>query len=129
MIGSDQVLAFAGEVWGKPENAAIARHQLRRLSGRSHELVTAFAVVVPGGETILEHVETRLQLHALTPEEIAGYVATGEWEGCAGGYRVEGRGLALFERIDGDWTNVLGLPVPRLLTILRRFGIRPLEGG
>jgi septum formation protein len=127
VIGSDQVLAFGGEVWGKPATAGVARHQLRRLSGRSHSLISAVAVIAPGREAIVEHEETRLRFHHLTEQEIAAYVALGEWEGCAGGYRVEGRGLALFERIEGDWTNVLGLPMPRLLAILRGFGVRPLE--
>ena len=70
---------------------------------------------------------TRLEVRRLESAEIEAYLATGEWRGCAGGYRVEGRGLALFERIDGDWTNVLGLPMPLLLGELRRRGV-PLFG-
>lgn len=126
VIGSDQVLAFAGEVWGKPRNAAVARHQLRRLSGRTHSLLTGLAILAPERPPVVEHVVTRLQMFSLDEDEIENYVRTGEWEGCAGGYRVEGRGIALFAAIEGDWTNVLGLPMHLLMRRLRALGVRPL---
>ncbi len=126
VIGADQVLALGGRALGKPADEAEARAQLGEMAGRSHALVSGVAVLGPGG-TVVGNEETRLTVRALRPEEIEAYLATGEWQGCAGGYRVEARGLALFERIDGDWTNVLGLPMPLLLGELRRRGV-PLFG-
>lgn len=123
VVGADQLLAFEGEAWGKPEDEAQALSQLSRLCGRTHALVTAVAVVAPGREAWVAHEESRLTVRALDEAERRAYVATGEWRGCAGGYRLEGRGLALFERIEGDHTNILGLPMPLLLTRLRALGI------
>lgn len=123
VVGADQVLDLDGESLGKPPDARAAFEQIRRLVGRPHELVTALAVVVPGDAPIVEHEVSRLTVRPLSDDEVRAYVATGEWQGCAGGYRLEGRGLALFERVEGDHTNVLGLPMPRLLTILRRLGV------
>jgi len=122
VVGADQVLVLGGRALGKPADEAEARAQLRSMGGATHALVTGVAVVGPGG-TFQGHEETRLTVRALAAAEIDAYLATGEWRGCAGGYRVEGRGLALFERIDGDWTNVLGLPMPLLLGELRRRGV------
>jgi septum formation protein len=122
VVGADQVLAFEGEAWGKPADEAQALEQLARLCGRTHALVTAVSVLSPG-DSWCGVAESRLTVRALSADERRAYVATGEWEGCAGGYRLEGRGLALFERIEGDHTNVLGLPMPLLLTRLRALGV------
>lgn len=123
VVGADQVMTFDGMSFGKPADEEEARRQLTRMAGRSHSLITGVATFGPGGESWIAHEETRLHVRSLTPAEINAYVATGEWRGCAGGYRVEGRGLALFSRIDGDWTNVLGLPMPLLLGRLRDLGV------
>ena len=125
VIGADQVVAFEGEIWGKPKDDEEARAKLERLSDTTHELITGLAIVF--GETrVVEYDVTRMTLYRLDPAEIRRYVATGEWEGCAGGYRVEGRGRALFSRIEGDWSNVLGLPMLRLIRILRELGVELL---
>lgn len=123
VVGADQVLELDGRPFGKPADEAEALAGLRRLAGRAHALVTGLAVLAPGAPPIVEEERTVLHVRALADDELRRYVATGEWRGCAGGYRVEGRGLALFERIEGDHTNVLGLPVPRLLGHLRRLGV------
>ena len=123
VVGADQVLDLDGRPFGKPADEAEALDGLRRLAGRAHSLVTGLAVVAPGAPPLVEEERTVLHVRALSEDEARRYVATGEWRGCAGGYRVEGRGLALFERIDGDWTNVLGIPMPRLLGHLRRLGV------
>lgn len=123
VVGADQVLELDGRPFGKPADEGEALAGLRRLSGRAHSLVTGLAVLAPGAAPIVEEERTVLHVRALTDDELHRYVSTGEWQGCAGGYRVEGRGLALFERIEGDYTNVLGLPMPRLLGHLRRLGV------
>lgn len=127
VVGADQVLAFEGEIWGKADSAAQARRQLTRLSGKTHSLICGLAILAPGVE-VLDDDESRLTMHALSEREIDAYIATNEWQGCAGGYQIEHRGLALFSRVDGDYTNVLGLPMLKLLSHLRTLGVRPLEG-
>ncbi len=132
VIGADQVCELDGELLGKPDNAHSARKQLEKLSGQTHRLVTGVTVfgVQPtrGGVRRVEGFsdETRLTMRALSDRELDAYVKTGEWRGCAGSYRLEGRGIHLMERIKGDYFNVLGLPLVPLLKVLRRFGINPL---
>lgn len=128
VIGADQVLSIDGLVLGKPADAAAARAQLARLVGRQHALVTGLCVVSPNGMVQVTSERTTLTVRALTEAELDAYVATGEWQGCAGSYRVEGQGIGLFERLDGDWTNVLGLPMPALLSRLRALGVPLFQG-
>lgn len=123
VIGSDQLVSLDGRALGKPPDAAAARAQLMAMRGRTHEILTA--VCVAGPAFLESEVDAaRLTVLPLTDDEVAGYVATGEWQGCAGGYRVEGRGQALFARIDGDRAAIQGLPMQRLLRILREAGLR-----
>ena len=126
VVGADQVLVADGLALGKPPDEAAALAQLRRLAGRTHALVTGLAIVAPGRPPIVEDEETRITFRALDDSELAAYVATGEWRGCAGSYRLEGRGILLVERVEGDHTNVLGLPLPRLLGHLRALGVKLL---
>lgn len=123
VIGSDQLVSIDGVALGKPEDRAAARAQLKRLSGRKHEIVTGVCVIGPQISNV--HVEvTTLRLYPLGDEEVEAYLDLGEWEGCAGGYRVEGRGQALFSEIEGDRTNVQGLPMVALVRMLRNVGYR-----
>lgn len=123
VIGCDQLVAIDGEALGKPVDRDAARAQLRRLSGRAHDIVTGLGLL---GEGIHEvHVEiTRMALYPLGEDELERYLDLREWEGCAGGYRVESAGQALFSSIDGDRTNVQGLPMVRLVALLRKHGWR-----
>lgn len=122
VLGADQVLSIDGLVFGKPANASAAREQLERLNGRSHRLITGVCLIHPTTGAESWNVVTTMHVRALTPDELGRYVQTNEWEGCAGGYRVEARGGALFEAIEGDYTNVLGLPMPSVLGRLRALG-------
>ena len=123
VVGADQVCDLDGACLGKPADAAAARAQLASLRGRSHRLVTGLCVLAPGRAPILRLEATTLLVRAITDEELDRYVGTDEWRGCAGGYRVEGGGGALLERIDGDFFNVIGLPLFPLVTILRELGV------
>lgn len=123
VVGADQVCDLDGACLGKPADAAAARAQLASLRGRSHRLVTGLCVIAPARAPILRLETTTLLVRAITDEELDRYVATDEWQGCAGGYRVEGGGGALLERIDGDFFNVIGLPLFPLVTILRELGV------
>lgn len=122
VLGADQLVELDGVALGKPPDATAALEQLRALSGRAHRIVTAVCLVGPGVD--LEEVDVvGMRLFALSEDELRRYVATGEWQGCAGGYRVEGRGQALFEDIKGDRTSVQGLPMLRVVRMLRRAGV------
>jgi septum formation protein len=129
VIGADQIVHLDGRALSKPRDAADHRDMLRAMRGRTHDLVTAVCLArgTEGGAEAVEAFEERSRLAmrgALSDGEIDAYVALGEARSCGGGYRVDGVGLQLFERVEGDWTNVVGLPVPRLLTALRRVGWR-----
>ena len=124
VIGADQVVTDGVSAWGKPSDPADHRRQLLAMRGKSHELVTGFCVVGPGiDESGVER--TRMFVRADIDEgEVDAYVASGEGRECAGGYAVEGAGAFLFERIEGDWFNVIGLPLLRVMTALRAHGWR-----
>lgn len=123
VIGADQLVSLDGQALGKPADEAAAFAQLRSLAGRTHEILTGVCVMGPG-YFVTEVDVARLQVRALSDDEVRGYVATGEWQGCAGGYRVEGRGQALFARIDGDRTSIQGLPMQRVVALLSEAGLR-----
>ena len=123
VIGADQLVSVSGHVLGKPANAAAARIQLKQLRGKTHEIVTGLCVVGPA--FLVNEIDVAMMtVVPLTDAEIDGYVATNEWQGCSGGYRVEGRGQAIFSRIEGDRTAIQGLPMQRVVRILREAGIR-----
>ncbi len=121
VVGSDQVLALEGRAFGKPRDRAEARDQLARLAGKTHELVTGVALVGPG-RTDVRHDVARLTMRSLTSAQIDRYVDSAEWRGCAGGYRIEGRGILLFDAVEGDWTGIQGLPMLLVGRLLREAG-------
>jgi septum formation protein len=117
VLGADTVVALDGEPLGKPRDAAQAREYLGRLAGRRHEVVGGIALV-RGGVVVAEAVVvTAVDFRAVEPERLDWYVATGEWEGRAGGYAIQGKGAALVAGIEGDYLNVVGLPLARLLDL------------
>ena len=124
IVGSDQIATIDGVILGKPGIAVRAEEQLARLAGRTHALVTAIAVVHPGG--VLAHLDiTRLSMRALGAEAIARYVAADAPLDCAGSYRLEARGIALFSRIESaDHTAIVGLPLIALTEMLASLGFR-----
>ncbi|MEW5743304.1 MAG: Maf family protein [Myxococcota bacterium] len=123
VIGADQLVSLEGKTLGKPPDEYAAGKQLRALSGKTHDIYTALCVVGPA--FLVNEVDAaRLSVVPLTDDDVAGYVATGEWKGCAGGYRVEGRGQALFARIEGDRTAIQGLPMQRVVRVLREAGLK-----
>ncbi len=127
VVGADQVVydpTCPSEHWGKPRDPAAALARLRACVGRSHVLLTGM-VVWSGGRETSTTVSTVMHVRPdLTDAELQAYVRTGEGLGCAGGYAAEGRGAFLFDRIEGDWTNVLGLPFAALMSELREHGWR-----
>ncbi len=122
VLGADQLAEVDGRVLGKPVSRDAARTQLASLLGRAHRLLTAVALVGGGEEQLAVDVVT-LRFHALGADELERYLDTGEWQGCAGGYRIEGRGQALVAELDGDRTSVQGLPMLPVVRMLRTRGV------
>jgi septum formation protein len=125
VIGADQMLAVEGETLDKPRNVAEARAHLERLRGRTHELITA-AVVAREGGVIWRHIDApRLKMRAFSDAFLAEYLERAG-EGAltsVGAYQLEGLGGQLFERVEGDYFSVLGLPLLSLLAFLREHGV------
>ncbi|MCB0827418.1 MAG: septum formation protein Maf [Solirubrobacterales bacterium] len=112
VVGCDTDVVVEDHLIGKPEDEVRAREYLAQLSGRIHRVISGLAVVGPGGDQVRSGVEqTRVRFKSLTPGDIDRYLATGEWQGRAGGYAIQGRGSVLVDRVEGDVANVIGLPV------------------
>ncbi len=121
VVGVDTVVVLDGVLYGKPDDAAEARATLERLSGRVHEVISGIAVVDGDeAEPVVRtaHATTRVRFRELDSATLDWYGATGEWRERAGGYAIQGRGAALVAGIEGDYLNVVGLPVPALLELL-----------
>src|SRR4051812_41862760 len=116
VLGCDTLVATELEIWGKPPNADAARETLRRLSGRTHDVVSGLALV-QAGDVRAATETTKVTFRELDDATIDWYLATGEWEGRAGGYAIQRRGAVLVKRIEGDYLNVVGLPVGALLDL------------
>jgi septum formation protein len=120
VIGADTIVVARGIRMGKPDTPAQAAEMLSRLQGRTHEVWTGVAVVRGDeGRTAAEC--TRVQFARMTPQEIQAYVATGEPLDKAGAYGIQGRGAMFVRRIEGDYFNVVGLPLQRLRLVLAEF--------
>jgi septum formation protein len=117
VLGVDTAVVLDGRVFGKPQDAAEAERMLEDLSGTTHVVVSGLCLLTPGWEEV-EHEATRVSFRPLTPRELGVYVGTGEWEGRAGGYAIQGHGAALVRGIEGDYFNVVGLPVALLIRLL-----------
>ncbi|HEX4365074.1 MAG TPA: nucleoside triphosphate pyrophosphatase [Solirubrobacteraceae bacterium] len=116
VLGVDTVVVLDGEIFGKPPSEAAARSTLRRLSGRTHEVISGIALLDPANPQVAHEV-TKVSFRELGDGDIERYVRTGEWSGRAGGYAIQGRGAGLVRRIMGDYLNVVGLPVGKLLDL------------
>lgn len=128
VIGGDQVLAFGDVIMSKPESMEAARRQLLDLSGKSHTLHTSVAVATNGETIWADTTVAILTIRKLSPEFIGRYLAAAGEEvlSSVGAYQIESIGVQLFEKIDGDYFSILGLPLIPLLDTLRREGV--IEG-
>ena len=116
VLGVDTVVSLDGRIYGKPADRAAARRTLGALSGRSH-VVTSGVCLVEDGRSRSALSATRVSFRALDERLIDWYLGTEEWRERAGGYAIQGRGAALVEAVDGDYLNVVGLPVATLLEL------------
>ena len=123
-LGADTLVAVDGDILGKPRDAAQAREYVARLAGRTHQVVGAIALAREGELTDTAVAITQVHFRPAGPATLDWYVATGEWQGRAGGYAIQGLGATLVEGIEGDYLNVVGLPLSRLLDLLP--SLRPI---
>ncbi|MHB8834162.1 MAG: Maf family protein [Candidatus Methylomirabilia bacterium] len=130
ILGADTVVVLEGTILGKPRDAGDARGMLARLSGRTHEVLTAVALVpAAGGRARTSVVRSLVEMKPLAASSIRRYVAGGEPLGKAGAYAVQGRGRQLVARVSGSLTNVIGLPLERLRRMLATAGVFAPEPG
>jgi septum formation protein len=125
VIGADQVLALGGDLFNKPTSTPEAHEQLQRLRGKSHHLQTAAALAV-GGKAVWSHVETAtLTMRLFSDVFLADYLreAGDRVRHTVGAYEIEGAGIQLFERVEGDTFTIIGLPLLPLLAELRAHGV------
>ena len=127
IIGADSVAELDGEILGKPDSPNGAREMLERLSDRYHRLLTGLAIVDAATGKTYQGVEaTRVHMRELTNEEIDAYVRSGEPLDKSGSYELQGLGATIIDRIEGDFSNVVGLPMAHLARALRDFGVELL---
>ncbi|MBI4720170.1 MAG: septum formation protein Maf [Chitinivibrionia bacterium] len=123
VVGADTVVIIDGEVLEKPSDDRQAAEYLEKLSGRTHEVITGLAVRRhAAGLELREKERTLVRFNALTPHEIASYVASGEGRDKAGGYAIQGLGSCLVRSVNGCFYNVVGLPISLLIELLKRCG-------
>jgi septum formation protein len=117
VLGVDTEVLLDGELLGKPATAGEAEEMLEALAGRTHEVVSGLCLRTPHWEE-LESEATVVTFRTLTPRDLAAYVESGEWQGRAGAYAIQGLGASLVQGIDGDFLNVVGLPGSLLVRLL-----------
>ncbi|MCC6648295.1 MAG: septum formation protein Maf [Polyangiaceae bacterium] len=123
VLVADTTVVLDGAMLAKPADAADNRRMVRRLAGRSHEVMTRFAVAATSGASHAETVVTRVDVRPLDDDAIAAYVATGEGRDKAGGYAIQGLGMFAVSRIEGSYTSVVGLPAAEVVAALRGLGL------
>jgi septum formation protein len=118
VLGADTTVTLDGHILGKPESPADAARMLRLLSGRTHRVITGVALVTAASTQVAAEITT-VQFLPLSDEEIAAYIATGEPMDKAGAYAIQGRAARWIPRIEGDYFNVVGLPLALVSTLLK----------
>lgn len=124
LLAADTTVILDEEILGKPKDAGEATAMLQKLAGRRHEVATAFCINF-GGRLVQRTISTQVIFRLLDPAEIVAYVASGEWEGKAGGYAIQDKAAAFVSEVRGSITNVIGLPLAEVLADLRALGALP----
>ena len=120
VLCSDTTVALGRQILGKPRDAQDAADMLARLSGQTHRVLTA--VAIQSGQRRVDALsDSRVRFAALTPADIAAYIASGEWEGKAGAYAIQGRAAAFVEHISGSYSGIMGLPLFETAALLKQI--------
>ena len=122
VLGADTIVALGASVLGKPDGAEGAREMLKALSGTRHRVITGVAIVDPRGRLIASDT-TYVEMREMTPEEIEGYIQSGEWEGKSGGYAIQETADRFISRIEGSFSNVVGLPMELVTQMLAKVDV------
>lgn len=120
-IAADTLVLFGNELLGKPRDRNEADAILHMLSGNMQTVISAAAIKLPERDAIIISDRADVIFRPLSDEEIEEYLDTGEWQGAAGGYRLQKTGYTLIDYIDGDWTTVVGLPLKKIIEIIHNF--------
>jgi septum formation protein len=125
VLGADTIVCLDGRIFGKPATREEAESMIRALSGRRHEVITSISLF----DSVTNFTTSKASVSAvefarLSDEEIVSYLDTGEWQGVAGGYRIQGIAACFIPRIEGSWSGIVGLPIHELYAILREHGYR-----
>jgi septum formation protein len=128
VLAADTIVECDGQILGKPADGAAARAMLRTLSSNTHTVVTAFAIARAGMIAESMPVTSRVTFRALSPDEIAAYVATGDPLDKAGAYGIQDAGAGFIQQVEGARDNVMGLPMREVLAALRRHGVAGARG-
>ena len=124
VLGADTVVACGRRILPKPEDEAMARRCLEMLSGRRHRVFGGVTVIAPDGTARHRMVRTQVIFKRLEASEVAAYIASGEWQGKAGGYAIQGLAAAFVRSINGSYSNIVGLPIFETVQLLRGLGYR-----
>ncbi len=126
VIAADTFIAFRGKIFGKPHTEEESMKMLKALNGKAHSVITGFTIIDTKSKRSLSRaIETKVYFRKLTIKEIETYVKSGETLDKAGAYAIQGLGSVIIRRIEGDYFNVIGLPICALIQGLKRFGINP----
>ncbi len=126
IIGADTMVLVKNKVFGKPHDKEEAARMLHELSGRTHRVITAICIIdTRSNKKLVRLISTSVRFRKLDNQTINAYIATGEPLDKAGAYAIQGKGAALVDGINGDFYNVVGLPVPALLELLESLHVRP----
>ncbi len=123
VIGADTIVVLGGKIFGKPDGEKGAREMLKTLAGKKHEVITGLAIVA-GGKTFTAAEVTEVFFGEMSDAEISAYVATGEPLDKSGSYALQGGATKFIEKINGDWSNVVGLPIYRLRLLAKSSGLK-----
>jgi septum formation protein len=127
VLGSDTLVAVGRRVLNKPTDELDARRMLALMSGRAHRVFTGVAVASPRGRVSERLVQTRIRFKRLSASEVDAFIASGEWQGVAGGYRIQGRAEGFILSLSGSYSSVVGLPLYETRVLLEGAGWRPLS--
>ena len=125
-LGVDTTVVLDGQAYAKPADRSDAARMLGELAGRTHTVVSGLCLL-GAGDDVIAHELTDVTFRPVTADTVASYVASGEWEGRAGAYAIQGLGGRLVERIEGDYLNVVGLPGALLVSVLERNAPKLLQ--
>ena len=125
ILAADTVVAVGRRILGKADDEAHARRYLELLSGRSHQVIGGLSLLAPNGREVLKAVTTMVTFKRLSPAEIDGYIASGEWMDKAGAYAIQGRAGAFVKSLNGSYSNVVGLPLFETAGALKGLGFAP----